>query len=391
MASRPPLLNRPFVLVWVAGFLQEFQWSLLVQFPGFLAEFVTESWIGVLYATSAIVALVLRPFVGRLLDEAGRRRVLLVGGVVNSAALLAFVLVESFGAWLFALFVVHRVMQIVLFTAMMTFSADIVPEARRTEGLALLGLAGLLPLATGGLAGDGILALGGFDLLFIAAAASGLLSWLVVWQLPRRVLPGGGPARRGFFAALVQRDLLPVWLVGLLFALGLEVAFTYLRTFVDDREVGSVGLFFVSYGIAAIAARLLSSSRLDLVPARLLLVASISGYAVAYALLAAAQSLVPFVVAAFLAGIAHGVAFPVIAAQVVTRARLAERGSAMTIFTAIFDVALLGSAPVVGALIDFQGYAVAFRATAGVLAVGTLVYAVWDRRVAAADPDRSRV
>ena len=52
--------------------------------------------------------------------------------------------------------------------------------------------------------------------------------------------------------------------------------------------------------------------------------------------------------AAVITGTAHGAAFPILSSEVVNRARVSERGSAMATFTALFDIALLVGAPAAG-------------------------------------------
>jgi predicted MFS family arabinose efflux permease len=76
---------------------------------------------------------------------------------------------------------------------------------------------------------------------------------------------------------------------------------------------------------------------------------------------------------------AHGALFPILTSQVVSRARTAERGSAMSIYTSIFDIALLVSAPAVGVVIDGFDYRTAFSAVALMLGIGAVVYSLWDR------------
>ena len=83
--------------------------------------------------------------------------------------------------------------------------------------------------------------------------------------------------------------------------------------------------------------------------------------------------------AAMLLGAGHGLLFPVLTAQVVARARDSERGSAMAIFTSLFDLAVLSAAPAVGAAIDWQGYTTAFNAVAVFVLVGLVVYVAWER------------
>lgn len=372
-------------MVWAAGLLQEQAWSLMIHFPGLLSDIgASETEIGLLYSLSAVVGLALRPMLGRLMDGIGRRPILLVAGIANALAVAALALPSSLGVFLVVVFVGHRVFQIGLFTAMLTLSADVLPEDRRAQGLAIYGLGGLLPLATGGAIGDRLLDLGGFDTLFLVAAALSAASWVVIWRVPRHPMTSGGGPRRGFWAALAQRNLLPVWWLTLLFAVGLEGLFTFIRTFVDQRQIGSVGGFFLVYGGVAIAVRLLTSGRLDALSQLPLISVAVASYATGFVVLAAAGADGAMNAAAAFLGLGHGLLFPILTAQVVTRARAAERGSAMAIFTSLFDIAVLLAAPLVGVVIDWRGYSTAFAGLGVFIGLGLIVYLLWDRAVVSA-------
>ena len=374
-----------FAKVFAAALLQEVSFFLMVHFPGYLDGLgVTESLIGVLYAAAAVLALLFRPALGRILDLTHRRTVLLVTGLLNAAVVLALATTSVWGPLLWVLFLVQRVLQIALFTTMLTYGADSIPVEHRTQGLALLGLAGLLPIAVGGVAGDLVIDAFGFAALFVLAATSSLGSWLLVWRLP--VLPVlARQPRRGFWAALAQRNLLPLWWVTLALSIGMETLFTFTRTYVADRGVGSTGLFFGIYGLAAASVRIFGGRHYDHIPHRPFVVGATTSYGLGLTLMAVAGSVPVLAVAAVLGGLAHGVLFPILTSEVVNRARTAERGSAMSIFTSIFDIALLASAPAVGALIDGFSYRVAFSAVAVALGIGAVVYAFWDRRLVASE------
>ncbi len=381
METPSRLFTRLFVLVWIAGLLQELAWSVMVHFPGHLSDLgASETRIGLLYSISAVAGLILRPMVGRLMDNVGRRPVLLAAGLGNTIAVAAMTIADELGLFLIVLFVGHRVFQIAIFTAMLTLSADVLPADRRTQGIAIFGLGGLVPMATGGAFGDFILDLGDFSLLFIVAATISLLSWSFVWLVPRQPAKlDDETKRRGFWAALGQRNLLPLWWLTFLFAVGLEAMFTFIRTFVDERGFGSVGAFFLAYGGIAIVVRLSTSSMLDRLPQVPVLVGSVAVYGVGLGGVAVAGSGGELAAAAMLLGAGHGLLFPVLTAQVVARARDSERGSAMAIFTSLFDLAVLSAAPAVGAAIDWQGYTTAFNAVAVFVLVGLVVYVAWER------------
>lgn len=374
-----------FPRLFAAAVFQELSFALMVHFPGYLEGLgISEGTFGILYAASAIAALALRPAFGRLLDLTHRRTILLYAGLANVVLLLSLSITTLWGPLLWGIFLAQRVVQIGLFTAILTYAADAIPEEKRTQGLAIYGLSGLFPVALAGVLGDVVIDLAGFDGLFFAAAITGLVSWTLVRRLPTLEIMNRAP-RRSFFHALMQRNLLPIWWITLSFTVGMETVFTFTRTFVTERNLGSTGLFFAVYGLTAAATRIAGGRTYDRIPARPLVVVAIGAYGAGLLLLAQAQSLPLFVAAAALAGAAHGAVFPVLSSSVVYRARLSERGSAMSIFTSIFDVALLLSAPVFGGLVESFSYTAAFSVVGAFLVFGGLVYATWDRRMVAAD------
>lgn len=368
-----------FPRLFAAALLQELSFMLLVHLPGYLSALgATEGRIGVLYAASAVMSLILRPWLGRILDLTRRRTVLLVSAVVNIGVLLGLVTTSEWGPYLWILFLLQRTVMTAMFTTMLTYAADSIPTERRTQGLAIFGLSGLLPIAGGGYLGDVVISLAGFDGLFLTAAGAGLVSWVIVWTFP--VLPvRGRQPRRSFWAAFSQRNLLPLWFATFLFSVGLESLFTFTRTFVDERQVGTAGLVFGVYGVVAVVTRVGGGRMYDRIPHRPLLVGAISAYGLGVGLMATAQVVPILVLAAATAGMAHGAAFPILSSQVVNRARVNERGSAMATFTAIFDIALLLGAPTVGFVIEAFGYLAAFGGLGVVLVLGAVVYRTWDR------------
>jgi predicted MFS family arabinose efflux permease len=372
-----------FPRLFAAAILQELSFALLIHFPGYLSQLgATEGLIGVLYSSSAVVSLLFRPTLGRILDLTHRRSVLLVSGFLNVAVILLLITTTVWGPFLWILFLAQRTFQVALFTTVLTYGADVIPMHVRTQGLAVFGLSGLIPIAFAGYLGDLVIAVAGYTGLFWTAGAAGAISFLIVWTLPTLPVRGRQP-RRSFWHAFAQKNLLPLWFASFLFFLGVESLFTFTRTYVDSREVGSAGLFFAVYGFSAAVTRIFGGSRYDTLPHRRLLVGSVGAFGLGLIGIAFAQTALLLAVASFVLGTAHGTAFPLLSSEVVNRARVSERGSAMAIFTSIFDIALLFGAPILGFLIDGFDYTVAFSVGGVVILAGILVYWVWDRRLMA--------
>lgn len=372
-----------FPRLFAAAILQELSFALLIHFPGYLSQLgATEGLIGVLYSASAVVSLLFRPTLGRILDLTHRRTVLLVSGFLNVGVILLLITTSVWGPLLWVLFLAQRTFQVALFTTALTYGADVIPMNVRTQGLAIFGLSGLIPLAIAGYLGDLVIAVSGFTGLFWTAGIAGGLAFLIVWTLP--VLPvRGAQPRRSFWQAFGQRNLVPLWFASFLFFLGVESLFTFTRTYVDERGVGTAGLFFAIYGGSAAVTRIFGGRHYDTLPHRKVLVVAVSAFGVGLTMMAFAQTTLLLAMAAFVMGTAHGTAFPLLSSEVVNRARVSERGSAMAIFTSIFDMALLFGAPMIGFLIDGFGYTTAFSFGGFLLVVGILVYWVWDRHLMA--------
>ena len=145
------LWTRAFILCFVANLLQGVAFNLFLHYPGFLHEIgARDAQIGFITSLTAIAAIGMRPPIGRAMDRRGRRIVILWGGAINCIAILGYVAVDSIGPLLYAVRILHGIAEAMLFSAFFTYAADHVPAANRTQGLALFGVSGMLPISLGG-------------------------------------------------------------------------------------------------------------------------------------------------------------------------------------------------------------------------------------------------
>jgi len=99
--------------------------------------------------------------------------------------------------------------------------------------------------------------------------------------------------------------------------------------------------------------------------------------------LALARSATTVAVSGLLCGFGHGFTFPILSGLVVHRARPAERGVALSLFTSLFDFGMLIGGPAFGFLLERSGYGAMYGAAAAVVVSGTLAFALWDARILA--------
>ena len=109
-----------------------------------------------------------------------------------------------------------------------------------------------------------------------------------------------------------------------------------------------------------------------------ILALGIVSFLAGFFLLAFAGTTTPFVVSAALLGVGQAFVVPIMVSAIADRSRPSERGSAMAIFVALFDVAALVGGPIMGATIQSAGYSTAFASVATTLAAGFGLFFWWD-------------
>ncbi|MFK7984555.1 MAG: MFS transporter [Sandaracinaceae bacterium] len=387
MSDRPRLLTGPFVIASLANFVTGLALHAYLHIPGFFAELeADEDEIGLLFGLMSGAAIVIRPLTGRVMDRSGRRVVILAGGVLHLAVCALWLTVDRLGPWLLVVRVLQGFAEGALFSSLFTYAADIVPATRRTEGMGLFGVSGMLPISLGGLIGDAVLARANYAALFQVTVALALVALLISLPLKEPPREISKVERGGFLSALTQPDLAPIWFVGSAFSVALAGVFAFLKRYVELEAVGSVGLYFSTYAGAAILLRVLFGWVPDRYGPKRALYPSLLFITGSLLALAVAPSSFWVGVAGALGGLGHGFAFPILSALVVGRANPADRGSAVSLFTAVFDAGILLGAPVLGLVAETSDYRVMYAVGAVVPVVGGAVFAVWDR--ARPDPPR---
>lgn len=381
--DRDRLFSGPFVLCSLSNLFQALAFNLFLHFPGFLKDLgARETQIGLLFSLTAVASIAVRPTLGRIMDARGRRGVILAGNLLNTGVMALYLSVTTIGPWVYAVRILHGVAEAILFTALFTYAADCAPERRRTQGLMLFGVSGMLPIALGGLVGDAVLARADYATLF--QVALGFAAAALVLSLPLPEMKPSAAAReveapRGFRRVLIQPDLGPLWGITTVFAVALAAVFTFLKTFVMHTGIGSVGGFFSAYAGTALALRIFLGWLPDRAGAKRVLFPALITLAIGFVALAGANGDRDVLLAGALCGAGHGYTFPLLFGMVVNRARDADRGTAMSIYTALFDLGVLLGGPFLGGVIVGFGYTAMFITAGTLIAAGTAGFALADR------------
>jgi predicted MFS family arabinose efflux permease len=289
--------------------------------------------------------------------------------------------IDVFGPWVYVIRILIGVGTATLFTGYFTLAADLVPKARRTEGLALFGISGLVPLAVNPFADQ--IGIQGGELRFFFVGVGALIGLSLLFLVPVHAPSSSAKTERGnlgdVWAAMRKRRLWPVWLATLLFS-GLASLFMVFATVTAaTRGIDKPANLWLTYALGAVSVRALGARLPEtLGPSRVLGPALVS-YVVGVILVAVNQGPTGFLVAGALCGIGHGYCFPILASQTVTRTPESLRGTAMSLFTALWDLSKLALVPIFGIVAREYGDQTMFLAAAALASAGIGVWAFLER------------
>ena len=366
MSGAPPLYTREFALACGLHLSGAMSLAFFALFPLFVKSIGgTETTIGLVLGIGAAASVATRPGVGVLLDRIGRRRVLLGGNLLNAASWVPFLFVSTPGPWLYVWTTVHEVVWGALFAAYFTYAADLVPPARRAEGIAVFGVAGMTANGIAPVLAEVVITRAGFPAYFGAAIAFALVS--VAMTLPvvdRPMKPTGttGSVLEGLVTLGRSPNLRRVFIASAFLGAAINAAFFFVAPFAHELGIARAGPYFTAYAGTSIVIRLYGRRALDLMGPHRVSVPGFTAFAVGLAGLAVlpyvsgGAATAVLVATGIAGGAGHGALFPVLSALAITRAPVAMQGAVVSLHTAALDLGAVLGTPLCGAIADAAGY-----------------------------------
>lgn len=381
--TRERLLHPTFLLVTLGMFL--YITSAGMQIPT-LPLYVTDHLGGSEVAAGIVAggyyfsAFFVRPFIGRLSDLHGRRR-LLIGGAIVAAVTSAALAATGSIATVLPLRLIGGLGEAALFIAGLAAVDDVSPPARRGEAIAVATLSIYLGLAVGPPVGEWVAAAWGFDAAWYVSAAVALASAVAIWPI--------GETRRAPVVPPRFRLIHPAGLLTGGVLLGSSLGFAgysaFLKLYTQDLGLGSAGWIFVLYSLTLVGFRLAGRTLPDRVGAAPIARACLLLSVVGLAVMGAGRNVGALVVGTVVLAIGQSLTFPALVSLTVERAPESERANALATYSGFLDISF-GLGPVlVGWLVAGIGYDAAFFASAGFAAAGFILLSVDPRRARAAD------
>jgi MFS family permease len=388
MTSHP--YDSRFWLSYAANMAFMVAGSIQVRYSDFVLHRLdgTELQLGLITGLAMSGAVVFRVGLGRVIDRVGAGTVWRGALLVYLIATLAHLVIEQVGIGVFAARLVTTSATAVVFGASLTHVSLRAPLERVAEIIGVLGSSGFIGLALGPNIVDFLLGPEGsadsvvhmFVASGIAAGVSLILATLatvgaqVSWRPPSR--------RTGVWKLLRRYQPVELLVVGTAMGLALGLPTVFLRTFVEHRQMGSAGSFFLTYATVAFVARLLTRDINARLGTRRVILLGLAMLVLTYLSFIPAHNATWLQITAVIGGAAHALIFPAVVSASTLAFPARHRGTATTLILTGFDTGNLIGLPLFGSLItaaktlQFAPYKVAFGVVALlILAAGLLFYA----------------
>jgi len=371
------LWTKSFILMTVGMFfLFTAFYMLLPTLPLFIKQMGgSEAQVGLAAGAFMLTAVIFRPFVGGLLDRFGRRPFIVWGLLLFTLAMYMYDWIGGIVV-LMGLRILHGTSWAVSTTAIITAITDMIPSARRGEGMGMFSMAMTVAMAIGPMFGIWVTENLSYHALFLFAAllsAAALLSTIGA-KIPFRPQPG---ARR---IELFEKSVLPI-MSSVFF---LYIAYGGITTFVpllaNSIKVNS-GAFFLAYAATLALIRPIAGKLSDrhgetfvIVPA---LVITISALIV----LGSSTGLFGVLVSAVLYGIGFGSVQPALQAATIRLAHPDRKGVANASLLTATDLGIGLGAIMLGWVSQYMSYQVLFTVSAVSVALSLLMFTFFVKRL----------
>jgi predicted MFS family arabinose efflux permease len=380
---RERLLTRPFVVLGLAE-LAYFSATGVAVYT--LPVYVTgpvgsdAAGAGVAFGAFAVVALVLRPFAGRVADTRGRRPVMVAGALLCAVSLALTAQTASLGG-VVALRLLLGAAEAAFFVAAVAALVDLAPPSRMGEALSYNSLGLYLGLTAGPPLGELLVRTAGFAAAWTGAAvlAAGAAT-LVLGIGETRPSGPSTPGARHF----IHRASVPVGLAFLASTVAMGGFFAFAALHAADVHLATTSLPLLTYGAVVVAVRVAFARVPDRVAPLPLGACAILTMAAGLVVSAAWAAPAGALVGAGIMGVGIAFSTPALFAAIFARAGAGERGAASGTASAFLDLGLGGGPILLGLVARSSGIPAAYGVAAGVALLG----GIWALVLAARERER---
>lgn len=361
------LWTKSFTMLIIANLFVFMSFQMLFPVsPAYLKSLGASGFeIGLVTALFSAGAIIIRPFIGYLLEFKARRALILIG----SAALLLTTILYPL-TQLVMIFLIFRLMHGLAWgwssTVNGTAAVDIVPSSRIGEGMGYFGLSGTVGMILAPSLGIFVYQKYSFDAVITVSAILGAVAFtllsLIKYNTPVSVTKADKSALKfSLMGSLIEKNSWYPAFVTLMATLGYGTIVTFIVIFAEERSIDQVFLFYLLNALMATLVRPVTGRWFDRNgPKGLILVCSTLTFTAMW-ILSFSHSWIGIACAGVLFGAGYGSLIPALQAWVLSKTEADRRGVANGMFYSAIDLGFGLSGLVFGLIAKYTEIATLFQ------------------------------
>lgn len=298
--------------------------------------------VGYVLAAYTLSALIIRPFTGYVIDRAGRKWIFIISFLLFAFTLGTYPLASTFMLLLFIRFF-HGFLWGITGTSGATLIVDVIPPARRGQGIGIYGLSMTIAMAIGPVLALIIMGDDHYNTMFLSSMSIALAGFiiLVFVRYPHFETKNTDPFT---FGNILERKTIPIALIQLLFGATYGGIVSFITLYAKEIEIQQASPFFFIFAAGIFIARLWSGKIFDRKGPKYLVLAGIILLITGFFILSLVKNRGGFYSSAFFIGLGTGILMPTLMAMANNVVDKHRRGAANATVITAFDLGIgLGS------------------------------------------------
>jgi MFS family permease len=309
---RAKLWTKDFTIVSTVNFFVTLVFYLLIVIIGVYAvdEFgASTSQAGLVTGIFIVGSLIGRLLIGRFIESIGRKKTLFIGIILFILTLLLYFV--NFGiTFLLITRLLHGIAGGMVGTATGTIVAQIIPAARKAEGIGYFSMSATLATAIGPFIGLYMTQHTDFQMIFIFSLALGVISLITAFfvDVPPLVVSVKTSEVKGFkLSNYIEPKALPIAVITLVVAFCYSSVLSFINFYAIEIDlVSTASFFFLVYSIAVLLSRPITGRLMDLKGANFIMYPGFVLLAAGLFLLSSASISITLLLAGVLIGLGFG-------------------------------------------------------------------------------------
>jgi MFS family permease len=381
MDQKSKLWTKDFLMVSVSNFLLFISFYMLMVTLAIYSidKFhASQSEAGLASSIFVLGAVIVRPIAGKMIDKVGKKKLLLLGLTLFLVMMLLYFPVNSLPLLLLIRFI-HGFAFGIGTTATGTIAANIIPAARRGEGMGYFATSMNLAMAIGPFLG--LIISQNFDdvMIFVVTTVFSVVAIVatIFLQVPKVEIVAKSIQKRNklHLSDFFEKSTIPIAFLVAIFGFVYSSILSFMTTYAQEIDlVDAASFFFVMYAVFLLISRPFTGRLFDFKGENSVIYPAIFLFGVGLIILSQAQHGISLLIAGAVIGIGFGTfqsSAQTVAVNIAPNHRI---GLATSTFFVFYDFGIGVGPFVLGFIVPFTGFRGLYVGMAAIAFIGIFIY-----------------